>query len=458
MNAELIDVSEVKKRFEIEIPEDIVTAEVTIIAREFGKRAKVPGFRPGKAPLGVVKNRYKDDILSELYQHLLPRYFSEAVEEKELQVVESSTTFEPPEYATGEPLKFEVGFEIFPVFEICDYSEIPVEEAATEVTEEEIDEYFKQTLEEHSEMLTVEEERPLASGDFAEISFSGSLVGADSDDDKEGEEMSGEKALCELCGETTVKEFTENLTGAGVGDEVDFEVVYREDHPEERLAGKTAKYHVKIEGIKEKIRPELDDEFAQSLGDYKTIADLRVEVRKNMEEHRTGHAQQQMRDGLLSWLEDNNEFEVPDSLVDQQLQTRLQRLMRNLTQQGMNPKSLDIDWGKIRSDQYGQAVRDVRGLLLLEHLAEKENITVSDEEIEAEIQTMAAEMQQSPASVRDALARNDGLERMNGQIRNNKTLELLQSKAKIVPAGSLTAKADEPDGPEDDGPTIELAP
>ena len=453
MKAELIDISEIKKRLEIEVPEDIVSAEVTIIAREFGKRARVPGFRPGKAPLGVVKNRYKDDILSELYKHLLPRHFSDAVTENELEVVESSTTFEPPDYSYGQPLQFQVTFEVFPSFEIENYSEIPVEEVATEVTEDEIDQYFEQMIEERAEMTPVEEVRPLKNGDFAQISFSGSLEGGEADGTEDSDPLTGEKALCEIGGETTVKEFTENLTGASAGEERNFDVVYRDDHPEERLAGKTAHYTVKIEGIKEKKRPALDDDLAQGLGDYETLADLRVDVRKKMEDHRKGDAEQQIRDRILAWLEDNNEFEVPDSLVEQQLQTRLQRLMRNLTQQGMNPKSLDIDWSKLRSEHYGHAVRDVRGILILEHLAEKEQITISDEDIDSEIQTMAEEMQQSTTNVREALSRNDGLERMRGQIRNNKILELLQSKAKIVPAGTLTPESGDSD---EDTPSLEL--
>jgi trigger factor len=436
MKAELTDISAVQKRIDIEVPSEVVAEQVTTIAREFAKRARIPGFRPGKAPLGVVKNRYREDILSEMYQHLLPRYFYEAVQEKDLSVVEASTVFEQPQYASGEPLNFQVGFEVFPNFTVEDYAEIPVEEVPTEVTDKEIDEYFENLLEERAEMTPVEGDREIQTGDFAEITFSGSLVGAT--EDAEGEDLSGEKALCEIGGESTVREFTENLTGARSGDERSFDVVYREDHPEKRLAGKTAHYTVKVEGVKQKKRPELDDELAQSLGDFATIDALRVEVRKNMEAHRKEHAQQQQRDGILRWLEDNNEFDVPDSLVEGQLRARLERLMRNLTQQGMNPQQLDIDWGRIRSDQYAQAVRDVRGMLILDHLADQENITVTDEDVDAELATMAEQMGQTPISVRQALEANNGLDRMKDQIRNNKILQLLEGRAKIVPAGSLT--------------------
>lgn len=436
MKAELTDISEVKKRLDIEIPQEVVSAEITTVAREFAKRARVPGFRPGRAPLGVVKNRYRDDILSEIYQHLLPRYFDDAIKERKLDIVEASMTFEPPEYADGSSLSFQVGFEIFPAFEVNDYSEIPVEEVPTEVTEEELQEYLGNLVEERAQMTPVEEERPLQEGDFAEITFNGSLVGGE--EGASDGELSGEKALCEIGGETTVREFTENLTGAMAGNERSFEVNYRADHAEKRLAGKTARYNVKIEGIKEKKRPALDDEFAQELGDYETLDAFRADVRANMERHRAEQANKQVNESLLRWLEDENEFEVPDSLVEQQVRTRLERLVRNLSQQGMNPESLDVDWEKIRSDQYVHAVRDVRGILILEQLAEKEGIAVTDEETEEKIQEMATELGRPAGNIRQSLSQDDRMVRMRGEIRNTKILELLRGRVKFVPAGSLT--------------------
>ena len=212
---------------------------------------------------------------------------------------------------------------------------------------------------------------------------------------------------------------------------------YRDDHPEPKLAGKSAEYTVHVDSIKEKKLPELDDEFAQSLGDYPKVADLREEVRQNLEEHKKTHADEQMRDSLLQWLEENNEFEVPETLVEHQVQVRLQRLMRDLSRQGINPQQMDLDWGKVRNEQYDQAVRDVRGSLILDHLADQENVDASEEDIDQEIESMATQMQQTTHSVREALNGNNGIERIKGQIRNTKILEILQERAKIVPAGSL---------------------
>ena len=435
MKAELTDISAVKKSFQIEIPEDIVREEITTIARRFARRKQVSGFRPGKAPLGVVKNRYREDILSEMYQHLLPHYFSDAVREKNLNIVESPT-FQEVDYSSGTPLRFKAVFEVYPTLDITNHADIPVEEIPTEVADEEIDNTLERMAEERAEMTPLEEDRAAQEGDFVEISFT---VFLDGEDDKN---LSEHKALCQIGGATTVKEFTDNLTGVRAGEDREFEVNYSEDHPEAKLAGKTARYKVRVESIKQKKRPALDDEFAESLGEYKTLADLRTDVKKQLEDHKSQSADEQTRDSLLRWLEDNNEFEVPESLVENQLQVRLQRLTRDLSHQGINPQRLDVDWEKIRTQQYDQAIRDVRGSLILDHLAVRESIVVSDEEIEKEIETMATQMQRPVESVREALNRNEGIDQMKGQIRNNKVLGMLQELAKIVPADSLQIESE----------------
>ena len=430
MKAELTDISAVKKSFQIEIPEDVVREEITTIARQFARRA-IPGFRPGKAPLGVVKTRYREDILSEMYQHLLPHYFSDAVREKNLNIVDELPTFQEVDYSSGTPLRFKAVFEVYPTLDITNHADIPVEEIPTEVADEEVDDTLERMAEERAEMTPLEEDRAAQEGDFVEMSFTVSLDGEDERD------LSGDKALCEIGGATTVKEFTDNLTGARPGEDREFEVNYSEDHPEAKLAGKTARYKVHVESIKQKKRPALDDEFAESLGKYKTLADLRTDVKQQLEDHKSQSADEQTRDSLLRWLEDNNEFEVPESLVEHQLQVRLQRLTRDLSRQGINPQRLDVDWEKIRTQQYDQAIRDVRGSLILNHLAHRESIGVSDEEIEKEIETMANQMQRPVESVREALNRNEGVDQMKGQIRNNKVLEMLRERANIVPADSL---------------------
>jgi trigger factor len=425
MKADLIDVSQCKKNIDIEIPIEVVDAEITHIAQEFARRARVPGFRPGKAPLGVVKTRFRDEIVSEMMQHLMPKYFGDAIEERKLDIIQATPHFESVDYAAGKPLRFKAVFEVYPELNISNYEGIPVQEVTSNVEDSEVEASLKKLQEEMAELSPVEEDRPVREGDFAEISYSGVVQGSDEPP------MTGEKAVAEIGGRTTMKDFTENLLGARVGEEKRFNVEYRPDYPEKRLAGKSVDYTVKVDAIKAKEVPELNDEFAQRFGEYKTLDELKAKFRSDLEKHKRDHAQEQMREKMLEWLEDNNEFEIPDSLVERQLQIRVQRLLRDLSRQGINPQRLDVDWAKIRDDQHQQAIRDVKGSLILDYISDKQDIDVTDVEIETEIEKIAAETNRPKEKVREVLSRDSGLDRLRGQIRNKKTLDLLQEKARI---------------------------
>ena len=428
MKAELIDVSECKKNLDIEIPQEVVDQEIAHIAQEFARRARVPGFRPGKAPVGVVKTRFRDEILSEMMQHLMPKYVGDAIEERKLEIVQAPR-FESVDYSPGKPLRFKAVFEVYPNLNIENYVGIPVEQVSSKVEDSEVDASLKKLQEEMAELVPVDEQdRTVKEGDFAEISFNGTIEGS------EEPPVIGQKAVAEIGGRTTLKEFSENLLGAKVGEEKTFTVQYRPDYPEQRLAGRTVEYKVTVDTIKQKEIPEINDEFAQRLGDYKTLDELKAKVRQDLERHKNENAQEQIREKLLEWLEDNNRFELPETLVEKQLQIRVQRLLRDLARQGINPQRLDVDWAKIRGDQLQQAVRDVKGSLILEYISDKENIGVSDEEVEAEIDKIAAETNRAREKVREVLSRDSGLDRLRGQIRNKKTLDLLQEKARVEPA------------------------
>jgi len=428
MKAELIDVSECKKNLDIEIPQEVVDQEIAHIAQEFARRARVPGFRPGKAPVGVVKTRFRDEIPSEMMQHLMPKYVGDAIEERKLEIVQAPR-FESVDYSPGKPLRFKAVFEVYPNLNIENYVGIPVEQVSSKVEDSEVDASLKKLQEEMAELVPVDEQdRTVKEGDFAEISFNGTIEGS------EEPPVIGQKAVAEIGGRTTLKEFSENLLGAKVGEEKTFTVQYRPDYPEQRLAGRTVEYKVTVDTIKQKEIPEINDEFAQRLGDYKTLDELKAKVRQDLERHKNENAQEQIREKLLEWLEDNNRFELPETLVEKQLQIRVQRLLRDLARQGINPQRLDVDWAKIRGDQLQQAVRDVKGSLILEYISDKENIGVSDEEVEAEIDKIAAETNRAREKVREVLSRDSGLDRLRGQIRNKKTLDLLQEKARVEPA------------------------
>jgi trigger factor len=428
MKAELTDVSACRKSFDIEIPPDVVDKEISHISQNLVQRAKVPGFRPGKAPVSVIKTRYREEIVSEMLQHLLPKYFLEAVKEKDLDIVDEPQ-YESVDYDTGKPVKFKALFEVYPELNVTNYTGIPAEEVSFDVPESDVDSTLKKLQEDMSELSPVEDERPVKQGDFVEISFTGTVIGAP-------EPMFTEKATVEVGGPSTLQEFTENLTGTTVNEERTFSVTYRDDYPEKRLAGKTLEYHVKVEAIKQKEVPELNDEFAQRVGQYSTFEELRSKVRQDLEKHRREHANEEFREKLLRWLEEHNEFEVPESLVERQIQIRMQRLLRDLSRQGINPQRLDVDWAKIGADQRQQAIRDVKGSLLLSHVAHKEKIDVNDHDVETEIDRIATEMNNPRQRVKEVLSKDSGMARLRSQIQNKKTLDFLKEHAVIQPAVS----------------------
>ena len=428
MRAELTDISACKKSFDIEIPEDVVDKEISHISHHLMQRARVPGFRPGKAPVSVIKTRYRDEIISEMLQHLLPKYFLEAVKERDLDIVDEPQ-YESVDYDNGKPVRFKALFEVYPQLNLTNYTGIPAEPVSYDVQDSDVEATLRKLQEDMSELSPLEEERPAKQGDFVEISFTGTVKGED-------EPMFSEKATVEVGGPSTLKEFTENLTGGTVNEDKAFSVTYAEDYPEKRLAGKTLDYQVKIEALKEKKVPELNDEFAQGLGQYKTFDELRSKVREDLEKHRREHANEELREKLLRWLEEHNEFEVPEVLVERQIQIRMQRLLRDLSRQGINPQRLDVDWAKIGADQRQQAIRDVKGSLILSHVAHKENIDVSDDDIEAEIDRIAAEMNNPRQRVKEVLSKDSGMARLRSQVQNKKTLDFLRQHAVIQPTVS----------------------
>jgi trigger factor len=425
MKAELTDITICKKALDIEIPLDTVDGEINKIAGEYARKARVPGVRPGKAPVPVVKSRFREEIADEMMHHLLPRYFRDAVVERKLEIADGPH-FERVEHAGGKPLTFRAVFEIYPQMDVSNYKGIPAEQVQITIEDSEIESTLKQLQEDNSELVTIDEDRVAKEGDFVEMSFQPIS-------DPDAALPPAERAVVELGGQSTLKEFTENLSGIRVGEERTFVVEYRADYPSKPLAGKAVTYKVKAETLKEKRRPELTDEFAQGLGQFKTMEEFRTQIREDLEKHKLENANEQVREKLLEWLEDHNEFEVPESMVERQIQVRMQRLVRDLSRQGLNPQHLDVDWSKIREDQRKQSVRDVKGSLLLDHIAVKENVEVADEEVEAEIVRIASETNRPAEKVREVLGRDSGMERLREQLRSKKTLDFLQQHSQIQP-------------------------
>ena len=410
----------VKREISVEIPAAEVARETEIIIQKYQKVARLPGFRTGHVPASIIKQRFKEDLKSDVVEALVPRYFRKEAEKLGLIPV-SQPQVTDLHIHDGEPLRFKAKFEILPEIKVEGYKELRADHLEIAVKDEEIEDALNNVREQHATYTSVEG-RPLADGDFAQAS----MDGKPKVDDGTSQPVHMDEVLIEIGGKNTVPEFTENLRGANAGDEREFEVVYADDVNDKRLAGKTFVYTVKIQAIKQKALPELNDDFAKELGEFTDLAQVRKQIRENMEHERKHTAEREAKDKLVAELVKRNDFEVPESLIDRQIDLRLERGLRALAAQGMKMEDIKkMDLPRLRAGQRDQAVQDVKSSLLLERVAELEKIDVGEEELNHELDALAQQTKQTSEAVRARLTQDGGLDRIRNRIRSEKTLEFL---------------------------------
>ena len=410
----------VKREISVEIPADEVTRETEAIIQKYQKMARLPGFRRGHVPASIIRQRFKEDLKSDVVEALVPRYFRKEAEKLGMIPV-SQPRVTDLHVHEGEPLRFKASFEIMPEIKVEGYKELRSDHPEIVVKDEEIEEALNSIREQHATFTSVEG-RSLQDGDFAQSSMNGKPK--DTDDKTNPVHM--DEVLIEIGGKNTVPEFTENLRGANAGEEREFEVRYPEDVNDKRLAGKTFVYTVKIQAIKQKNLPELTDDFAKELGEFSNLDQVRKQIRENMEAERKHTAEREAKDKLIAELVKRNDFEVPESLIDRQIDVRLERGLRALAAQGMKMEDMKkMDLPRLRVGQRDQAVQDVKSSLLLERIAELEKIEVGDEELNHELAAVAQQTKQTPEAVRARLTQDGGLDRIRNRIRSEKTLDFL---------------------------------
>ena len=410
----------VKREISVEIPAEEVTRETEAIVQKYQKMARLPGFRRGHVPASIIKQRFKEDLKSDIVEALVPRYFRKEAEKLGMIPV-SQPRVTDLHIHEGEPLRFKASFEIMPEIKVEGYKELRAGHPEIAVKDEEVEDALNNVREQHATFTSIEG-RSLADGDFAQAS----MDGKPKDDDGTAKPVHMDEVLIEIGGKNTVPEFTQNLRGANAGEEREFEVSYPVDINDKRLAGKTFIYTVKIQAIKEKHLPELNDEFAKELGEFTSLDQVRKQIRENMLAERRHAAEREAKDKLVADLVKRNDFEVPESLIDRQIDVRLERGLRALAAQGMKMEDMKkMDLPRLRAGQRDQAVQDVKSSLLLERIAELENIEVGDEELNREIDSLAQQTKQTSEAVRARLTQEGGLDRIRNRIRSEKTLDFL---------------------------------
>jgi trigger factor len=417
------------REVEVEAPAEEVDKAFRSVLKRYQKLARIPGFRPGKVPETVLRNRFAGSLREEVVEAVLPQHFREAMAKQNLHPV-SQPQVSNLQLEEGKPLKFKAIFEVLPEVSVDGYQSVTIDKPDTDLTEAEFDAELDRIRDAHSTMEPVSEDRGLANGDWAQISFKGQLQGEAADGAEGGPAtpgpIEGQDVSIEVGGKDTVEAFSDALRSAKPGQELKFEVTYPAEFAQKRLAGKTVAYDVEVKGIRKKVQPALDDAFAKELGDYQSLDEFKQKLREHLASDKKHRALADARNRLVDALVTRFDFPVPESLVQNQIDTRLERGLRALAAQGMSTEDMRrMDFDRLREAQRNSAVNEVKGTLLLDRIADAEKIEVSDDEVERELQLISLQTREPLETLRERLTREGNLARIREQLRREKTGNLL---------------------------------
>ena len=414
------DLSSVKKAVEVEIPADLISNEAKRVTNEFSRHAKLPGFRPGKVPTNIVRTRFAKEIQDEVMSRLLPRSFRDAIADKGVEPVGDPQLQHIDPYIEGAPVKYKAEFEVKPQIELREYRGIEIDEPKIEVNDGDVDSMIER-LRDQASSYRVEAERSLEDGDFAMVEISTSPEGV------EPETRSGHFRVGE---ETPLPGLHEALRGKKPGEAGSFDKNYGDDANNEKFRGKTIHYDVTLKEIRVQEKPEVTDDFAKSVGGWDSVQQMRETIAGDIRKHREFEALRVKKNQIGEHLLGIHDFDVPDALVEEELGKSLQNYARFLASQGIDIEKADLDWNKISEDFRPEAVKRVKRGLILEAIAKRENVVVSDVEVDAEIRRAANESGRDFAEVKHRLVHDGGYEALRASLAQEKALEFVLKEAK----------------------------
>jgi trigger factor len=422
MKTEFVDVSDTRKQLRVEIPSTVVDAEIERIARDYGKAARIPGFRPGKVPAKVVRTRFRDQILHDVAHDLIPRAVDDALRERGVEPVDTPD-IKNVLVEEGQPLKFTADFETVPAFDPGDYGSLNLKKPSAAVTDDAVAETLER-LRQRAARYEPVEGRPVEAGDTVVLDLVREAQGEAAD--------RHENVSIEIGASANPPGFDEHLIGLAVGDEKRFPVDYPADHSVKELAGTVVHYAVTVKGIKTRVVPALDDELAKDLGEFDSLDALRARVREDLQRDAERAAERELRNDLLRQLAGRVTFEIPESLLDREVERRTEEFVRRLYEQGVDPRQANIDWQGFRDHQREPAREAVASAIVLDEVARREQVAVESAELDAEIDRYASATGRTSDDVRTRLEKEGGISRLYMGLRREKAVDLVRSRATIV--------------------------
>jgi len=423
MNVKVEDISSIKKKLSFEIPVETVDGEFTKAFGKLAKTAKVPGFRPGKVPRSVLERQYGASIEAQVFERLINETFFKALVENKIDAVSAPEIVDNGQLKAGQAFTYEAEVEVRPSVEAKDYTGLELKKETFSVEDKVVEDRLEEMRKSRAKVEKAD--RKVAQmGDIALIDFEGFI---------DGEAFAGGKAeghSLELGSNTFIPGFEDQVAGMECGEEKDVEVTFPGDYGNDDLAGKPAVFKVKLHEIKERILPELDEEFAKEAG-LQSIDDLKTKIRESIEGQEQDRIEKEFRDRLLDALIEANPFELPESMVDSQLDYMLENLQNRMQSQGMRLEDMGINAESFKKIYREMAVKQVKGSLIMEAIAIQENLKVDEDEIQDKLDEIVETSGAPKEAVMNFYSTDERRRGLVSQLAEEKVVAFLTGKAKI---------------------------
>jgi trigger factor len=422
LKVDYVEESSVKKALAFEVDKERVQEEIDARARELARKVKLPGFRPGKVPVEVVKRRVHDEILGEAAEAIVNKVVFDELDGRGLKPL-APPKVEEVKLEEGQPMSFKAVFETLPLVELPDWKGLRVTAKGPKVADEDVQKEIDRLREEAARYDPLDEERETRSGDYVLLDLTWKPL----DGGKGGRD---ENALIAIGNEGNHPDMNRGLEGMSLGQTKEIEVAWGADAAPQ-IAGKTVRYTVTLKGIKKKVVPERDDEFAKDLGEFDSLAGLSEKIRQQLQAAEDRRSDRDVKGALVEALVAKAGFEVPEALVERHMSARTESLARGLAYQGIDPRKVGVDWGQYRESTREDSVKAARADILLDEIARREGIVAADADLDSELARIAERAGRSREQVRAQMAKEGDLAALASRIREEKTLDLLKSNASI---------------------------
>jgi trigger factor len=422
MKVQVEELSPIEKKLSIEVDTTRVDDELSRAYAALAKQVRMPGFRQGKAPRRILEQRYREQVEDEVVQRVVQSAYLQAVREHNVEPVANPQVTQSG-LKPGQPFSFEARVEVRPKVEAKDYQGLPLKKTEVKVEDAQINEALERMRNDMSRLEPVADRDVGQSGDFAIIDYEATI---------EGKPFAGSKAegiTVEIAPGELAESNIAALEGVKVGDTKEIDYAFPQDYRVEEVKGKTARFKLALKGLKKRITPELNDDFAKETGQGQTLDELKAKVRADLEKTQRSRAEAEERETLIKALLERNPFEVPRSMVERAIDMMLENQLRSFARMGVDPRQLNLDFNRLREDMRETATREVKGSLLFEAIAQKEGIQATDEEVDKKIDELAAEANQAVATVRKYFKNPEERRGLSLRLREEKTIEFLKARA-----------------------------